>query len=68
VNDSSIPGVAITGTIGAGKTAVAEAISNLLTSKELQHALIDLDWLGQVYPPPDSRIPMPSILQLRIWL
>ncbi len=57
MNDSSIPGVAITGTIGAGKTAVAEAISDLLASKEMKHALIDLDWLGQVYPPPDSLNP-----------
>lgn len=54
MNASSIPGVAITGTIGAGKTALAEALSELLHSKWMRHALIDLDWLGQVYPPPDS--------------
>jgi thymidylate kinase len=46
--------VAITGAIGAGKTAVAEAVSELLHSNRARHALIDVDWLGQVYPPPDS--------------
>ena len=57
MNESSLPGVAITGTIGAGKTAVAEAVSGILQSREMRHALIDLDWLGQVYPPPDYRNP-----------
>jgi len=54
---SSVPGVAITGTIGAGKTAAAEALSELLYSRGMHHALIDLDWLGQVYPPPDPMDP-----------
>jgi hypothetical protein len=47
--------VAITGTVG--KTAVAEALSNLLHSKRTRHALIDVDWLGQVYPPPNPDHP-----------
>lgn len=54
---SSLRGVAITGTIGAGKTATAEGLSELLHSKGMRHALIDLDWLGQVYPPPDPVSP-----------
>jgi adenylylsulfate kinase len=49
---SSVPGVVITGTIGAGKTSLAEALSELLHENEMRHALIELDWLGQVYPPP----------------
>jgi adenylylsulfate kinase len=48
-----IPGVALTGTIGVGKTALAEALSELLHSNDIRHALIDVDWLGQVYPPPE---------------
>lgn len=50
-------GVAFTGTIGAGKTTVAEALSGLLHVRGMRHALIDLDWLGQVYPPPDGNDP-----------
>ena len=54
---ASVPGVVITGTIGAGKTAAAEALSELLHSNGMYHALIELDWLGQVYPPPDPTDP-----------
>lgn len=55
--DNSIRAVVITGTIGVGKTTLAEAISELLHERRLRHALIDVDWLGQVYPPPDPDDP-----------
>jgi hypothetical protein len=42
--------VLITGTIGAGKTALAEEISLVLHEREDLHALIDLDGLSQCYP------------------
>jgi dephospho-CoA kinase len=38
--------------IGVGKTTLAEAISDRLHHAGVRHGLIDLDWLGQVYPPP----------------
>lgn len=59
-----IPGVAVTGTIGAGKTAVAEALSSLLHERQIRHALLDVDWLGQVYPPPDPDDPFSLDLAL----
>jgi hypothetical protein len=41
----------LTGTIGVGKTSLAERISEVLHARGLRHGLLDLDWLGQVYPP-----------------
>lgn len=57
MDGSEISGVAITGTIGAGKTALAEALSELLHAKSIRHALIDVDWLGQLYPVADPGDP-----------
>lgn len=51
---AAVDAVAITGTIGAGKTTLAEAISGQLHERGIRHALVDLDWLGQVYPTPDG--------------
>jgi thymidylate kinase len=47
----------LTGTIGAGKTTLAEATSTRIHQAGLRHALIDLDWLGQLYPPPAGTPP-----------
>lgn len=47
----------LTGTIGAGKTTLAEAISEVLHERHIRHALIDLDWLGQIYPVPEGHDP-----------
>ena len=52
--------IALTGTIAAGKTTLAEAISEELHARETRHALIDLDWLGQVYPTPRVTILTPT--------
>ncbi|HWL64607.1 MAG TPA: AAA family ATPase [Actinomycetota bacterium] len=49
--------VLLTGTIGVGKTTVAEAISESLHDAHQLHALIDLDWLAQLYPAPDEADP-----------
>ncbi|MBU2670656.1 adenylyl-sulfate kinase [Actinoplanes bogorensis] len=46
----------ITGTVGAGKTTVAEAVGDLLTGREIPNAVIDLDWLRRAWPaPPGDR-------------
>ncbi len=52
-----VPMVLLTGTIGAGKTWVAEAVADLLIERAVGHALVDLDWLGNVSPPPDPTDP-----------
>lgn len=49
--------IALTGTIGAGKTTLAEAISEELHARHIRHGLLDLDWLGQVYPVPEGHDP-----------
>ena len=46
--------VVLTGTIGAGKTTVAERASEILHAAGLRHGLIEFDWLAQIYPPPDE--------------
>jgi chloramphenicol 3-O-phosphotransferase len=62
--DAAITGVLLTGTIGAGKTTAAEAVSDRLHEEAIQHALLDLDWLGQVYPPPDRGDPYNETLAI----
>ncbi|WP_433833682.1 adenylyl-sulfate kinase [Actinoplanes sp. CA-015351] len=42
----------MTGTVGAGKTAVAEALGDLLTQRGVPHAVIDVDWLRRSWPSP----------------
>jgi adenylylsulfate kinase-like enzyme len=42
----------ITGTVGAGKTSVAEALGDLLAERGTPHAVIDLDWLRCMWPAP----------------
>lgn len=44
--------VLVTGTVGSGKTSVADEIAVLLHEQALSHALLDLDWLCQAYPAP----------------
>ena len=62
---ADISGVLLTGTIGAGKTTLAEAISDRLHEEGIRHALLDVDWLGQVYPPPDELDPFNDSLSVR---
>ncbi len=42
----------INGTVGAGKTSVADAIGGLLAGAGVAHAVIDLDWLRRYWPAP----------------
>lgn len=42
----------LTGTVGAGKTTVAEAVGGLLGSAGVPYAVIDVDWLRQAWPTP----------------
>ena len=45
-----VPAVLVTGTIGAGKTAVSSEISSQLAAADVAHAQISLDALCQFYP------------------
>jgi adenylylsulfate kinase len=42
----------ITGTVGAGKTSVADALGDLLSQREVPNAVIDVDWLRRSWPCP----------------
>jgi predicted kinase len=42
----------LTGTVGVGKTAVAEAIGDLLRDAGVPKAVVDVDWLRAAWPPP----------------
>lgn len=44
----------ISGTVGAGKTSVAEMVGDLLTEAGVPNAVIDLDWLRRSWPSPAS--------------
>ncbi|MDL4776195.1 MULTISPECIES: hypothetical protein [Thermomonosporaceae] len=54
----------ITGTVGAGKTSVAEAVGGLLGDAEVPSAVIDLDWLAKSRPaPPGDRFNFALLLR-----
>jgi adenylylsulfate kinase len=54
----------INGTVGVGKTSVAEAVGALLTENGVPHAVIDLDWLRQSWPaPPGDRFNVDMLLR-----
>lgn len=42
----------LNGTVGAGKTTVAEAVGDVLVERGVHHAIIDLDWLRRCWPAP----------------
>ncbi|MFJ9350947.1 AAA family ATPase [Streptomyces sp. NPDC101237] len=44
----------INGTVGVGKTTVAEAVGDLLADAGLPHAVLDLDWLRRSWPAPSG--------------
>lgn len=44
--------IVISGPVGAGKTTVADAISEILCAKSVPHAVIDLDNLRYAFPRP----------------
>lgn len=49
----------IIGTVGVGKSTLAEAVSKLLTQKRVPNAVIDVDALRQAWPsPPEDRFNM----------
>ncbi|MBB1262061.1 AAA family ATPase [Streptomyces alkaliterrae] len=54
----------ITGTVGAGKTTVADLLSDRLAESGVPHAVVDLDRLCQFWPPPADD-PFNFELQLR---
>jgi len=54
----------ITGSVGAGKTSVAELVGELLAEAEVPHAVIDLDWLRNTWPsPPGDRFNLAMVLR-----
>jgi adenylylsulfate kinase len=45
----------LTGTVGSGKTSVADAIGDLLSHAGIANAAIDVDWLRHSWPcPPED--------------
>jgi hypothetical protein len=54
----------ITGTVGAGKTSVADAAGHLLTDAGIPNAVIDMDWLRRTWPAPaDDRFNFALLLR-----
>lgn len=44
--------VVITGTVGSGKTSVADAMGDIVSEAGVPNAVIDLDWLRRSWPVP----------------
>lgn len=55
--------VLINGTVGSGKTTVAEALAERLESERIPGAVIDLDWLRLAWPQPPG-----EQTAARIWM
>jgi adenylylsulfate kinase len=54
----------ITGTVGSGKTSVADAVGGLLADSRVPNAVIDLDWLRRSWPsPPGDRFNFGMVLR-----
>lgn len=54
----------INGTVGVGKTTVAEAVGGLLADAGVPHAVLDLDWLSNSWPaPPGDRFNFSMLLR-----
>lgn len=47
-----IDSVFLNGTVGVGKSTVAQALSTLETKSGHHHAVIDLDQISRAWPPP----------------
>lgn len=47
-----VPVMLLTGPVGVGKSATAAGVSDLLTARDVPHALIDLDYLRWAHPRP----------------
>ncbi len=60
-----IPVVVVTGTIGVGKTAIAMTMSELLHESDIRHGLLEVDWLGEVYPAPYPEDPYSTRFAMR---
>jgi hypothetical protein len=50
--DHTCKALLITGTVGVGKTAVADALGDVLAEANIANAVIDLDWLRRAWPAP----------------
>lgn len=44
----------VTGTVGVGKTTVAETVGQLLSASAVPNAVIDVDWLRNAWPAPSD--------------
>jgi adenylylsulfate kinase len=56
VDDVARTALLVSGTVGAGKTSAAEALGELLRTRGVPHAVVDLDWLRRSWPsPPGDR-------------
>jgi adenylylsulfate kinase-like enzyme len=50
--NACVPVLIVTGPVGAGKTSVSAAISELLDAAGTVHALVDIDGLNRFFPQP----------------
>jgi adenylylsulfate kinase len=51
---TSCPVIVITGPVGAGKSTVGDALSDLLKEREIAHGVIDVDYLRWCSPAPPN--------------
>ena len=54
LNGHGAENLLITGTVGVGKTTVAEAVGRLREERSVPHAVVDLDQIRLLWPSPDA--------------
>ena len=60
-----VPVVVITGTIGVGKTVIAATMSEILHERGMRHGVLEMDWLGEVYPAVDPDDPYSTAFAMK---
>jgi predicted kinase len=63
--ERNVPVVVVTGTIGAGKSTIANVASEILHARDIRHGLIEVDSFEGVYPPPDPNDPFNNEFGMR---
>src|SRR5262245_29331916 len=50
MQQTTVPVIVLTGTVGVGKSTIATVIHDILYERGIPHACVDIDWLRMTWP------------------